>query len=239
VQSELRSLLNEEKQQDHFSEEQIEELYPKLLKYCQFLSKNKWDGDDLVQEALLKAWHHYKHKPGVSSALVNKIAYNQWIDTIRKRNRETIESIGDDTKTACYETEQTDIRFDVVRNLMNNLTPKQAVIFTLKEAFQFQNSEIAELLNTTETAVKSALYRAKKRLEKKNSSSGIGQYWDEAERDHLSTIMHQALTIQDPTILIKAIPFISSIQKETTRPIGSMHQKRPSLTPSSIVYLAA
>jgi RNA polymerase sigma factor (sigma-70 family) len=237
MQSNLIFLRNELKQKKHFSEDQLEELYPKLRKYCQFLTQDNWDGEDLVQDALLKAWHHYNHNPDVSSALLNKMAYNQWIDTIRKRNRETIVSIFD-SEPSHNETEQTDIRFDVVQKLLNELTPKQTVIFTLKEAFQFQIGEIAELLNTTETAVKSILHRVKQRL-LEESNSGIEQYWNDSERDYLSTLLHQALTEQDPTILVGAIPFIRSLQNETKRPRNSVHNTRLSQSPSSIVYMAA
>lgn len=61
------------------------EYYPKLQRYCHFLAQNQWDGDDIAQETILKALKHYTLDEKMSSALLNKMAYNHWIDQIRKR----------------------------------------------------------------------------------------------------------------------------------------------------------
>jgi RNA polymerase sigma factor (sigma-70 family) len=224
----------------HFSEEQIEEIYPKLRRYCQFLTQNSWDGDDLVQEALLKVWRHYQHSPEVSTALLNKIAHNKWIDTVRKQNKESVEVVPEASFT---ETEQVHNRIEAIEMLINALTPKQSVIFILKEAFYFQNAEIAELLGTTETAIKAAVHRAKQRLAKQELIDGTkntNQYWNQQEREHLTTLLHKTLVAQDPTILIKAIPFIRSLKKkQPTVPKCFAQHSRLSHTPSSIVYIAA
>lgn len=103
--------------QDNFTDEKLQELYPKLRRYCQFLSQNFWDREDLVQESLIKAFHHYKHKPEISTALLNRIARNEWIDTVRKRNKESLEAI---PEYAYDESKQIEDRFDVIQKLMNN-----------------------------------------------------------------------------------------------------------------------
>ncbi|MFZ3589632.1 sigma-70 family RNA polymerase sigma factor [Bacillus sp. DJP31] len=222
--------------QEHFSEDELMELYPKLRRYCEFLSQNSWETEDLVQEALLKVWHFYRHKPEVHSALINKIAYNEWIDTLRKRNRESLESIPEE---AFNENEQIHNRLETVSTLIKELTPKQSVIITLKEAFLYQNAEIAELLNMTETAVKAIVHRAKQRLEKRKLEGDSSKpFWDETEREHIGSILHRSLFHQDPDILIRAIPFIRSLQKETT-PKCTIYQTRRSHSPSNIVYMAA
>jgi RNA polymerase sigma-70 factor (ECF subfamily) len=237
VQSNLRFSKVYEDQINHFSEEQIEELYPKLRKYCQFISQNKWDGEDLVQDSLLKAWDHYRYNQGISSALLNKMAHNKWVDTTRKRRKEVIETIPD-SEAPYNETELSNVRFDVIQRLLAELTPKQTIIFTLKEAFQFQSQEIAELLHTTETAIKSALFRAKHRLNNRDSA-GIEQYWEDVDKEYFSYLLQEALTSQDPTILIRGISSIPALQKDTKSPKCSMHKLRPSLSPSSMIYMAA
>lgn len=110
---------------DNFTEEQLHEIYPKLRRYCRFLSQNSWDGEELVQESLIKAWLRYKHQPEISTALLNKIARNEWIDTVRKRSKESLEAI---PEHAYEESKQIENRFEAIQMLMNKLTPKQAVM---------------------------------------------------------------------------------------------------------------
>ena len=149
---------------------QLNQLYPGLLRYCRFLAKNKWDADDLVQESVLKAIQHY-HSSDVSPALLNKIAYHQWIDTIRKRNREVVGFHEEQLANAV--SLNTDDLLDTVMLLVNRLTPKQAIIFLLKEAFSYQAKEIADLMDTSEMAVKALIHRTRKRLEKETNLQSV------------------------------------------------------------------
>ncbi len=223
--------------EDYFSEEQLDELYPKLRRYCQFMSQNSWDGEDLVQESLIKAWNHYNHKT-ITTALLNKIARNEWIDTIRKRSKESLEAI---PEHAYHETPLIEDRFEAVQQLLHKLTPKQAVMFVLKEGFQFQLSEIAEILKINETAVKAAIYRAKKRMtnnEDNEKNALIELYWSEQDREQLQKIFHESFRTQDPSIIIQTIPFIHSITKNSS-PTCMMHKSRLYKLPSSTVSMAA
>lgn len=179
------------------------ESYPKLQKYCYFLSQSKWDGDDLAQEAVIKAITYY-HKDKITSALLNKIARNQWMDTLRKRKREELRN---DQK--CEESYfPTGDCMDSVDLLMDCFTPRQAIIYFLKEAFQYQSKEIAEILNTTEIAVKSSLNRARKRIENQRESQSLDSFWEDESREQLGRLFQDSLVNQDPTDLIEAIPSI-------------------------------
>lgn len=222
-------------QNEFFTEEQLHDLYPILRRYCQFISQNSWDGEDLVQESLIKAWKQYRHQPTISRALMNKIARNVWIDTVRKRGKESLEAITDDGYDESLQIEK---RFEAVQQLMNKLTPKQTVIFVLKEGFQFQLSEIAELLNTNETAIKAAIYRARQKMEKKEEIPLVEQYWTEEDREQIQKVLLESLNTQDPSILIRTIPSIHSLSKNTI-PTCSMQKSRLYKFPSSIVSMAA
>jgi RNA polymerase sigma factor (sigma-70 family) len=185
------------------------ELYPKLQKYCYFLSQSKWDGDDLAQEAVLKAITYY-HKDKITSALLTKIARNQWMDTLRKRKREDLRN-----NQMVEETYfQTGDSMDSVDLLMDYFTPKQAIIFILKEAFQYQSKEIAEIVNTTEFAVKSSLNRARKRKENQREREELCTLWEEEEKEQLWKLFQDSLVNQDPTVLIEAIPSILDTTEE-------------------------
>ncbi|WP_159439878.1 sigma-70 family RNA polymerase sigma factor [Bacillus sinesaloumensis] len=214
-----------EEQQEPFNEENLKEFYPKLRQYCQFLSHNCWDSEDLVQESLIKAWKHYRHQSTISTPLLNKIARNEWIDTIRKRNKELIKEIPD---SGYEETHHTDLRFDVIQQIMQKLTPKQATIFVLKEGFNFQTSEIAKSLKINETAVKATIYRAKHRLannEEIERNTVIEKYWSEQDKEKIQKIFHDSFRTQDPSIIIRNLPTIHAISKNQS---PSCIMQRPS-----------
>ena len=199
--------------------QKLEDYMPTLIAYCRFLTKSNWDGEDIAQETLLKAIDHYGHKSEViSAALLKKIAYNQWIDTIRKRKKEAIEEELDNNGE--ISTHPSVERMELVQHLMNYFTPKQAVILFLKEAFQYQSKEIAEILGTTEMAVKSILYRSKKRIEKKDRSN-TELDWEKEEKQLLTELFHDSLIQGDPSILIRYIPTIHSLMKESNTAIPS------------------
>ncbi|NHM32517.1 sigma-70 family RNA polymerase sigma factor [Neobacillus terrae] len=191
----------------------LNDLYRGLKRYSLFLTKNKWEADDLVQEAVLKAIQSYEPSE-ISPALLNKIAYHHWIDSIRKRKKETI-GLPEDVLAATDDTSRSGSIIDVVKQLITSLTPKQAVIFILKEAFQFKTWEIAERLGTAETAVKAALYRAKKRLEKERTEQLFGWFNNEQERELLFNLLYDSLALQDPEPLINCISVLPSFAEVT------------------------
>ncbi|PLR99952.1 RNA polymerase subunit sigma [Bacillus sp. T33-2] len=199
------------------------EFYPGLQRYCRFIAQNKWDGDDLAQEAMLKALQHYKNDHSmVSSALLNKIAYHNWIDTLRKRKREVS---GLQPEAIENEPASPDGLIDTVNLLMNQLTPKQAVVLMLKEAFHYQAREIADLLKTRETAVKSILHRAKKRLSREDAISAT-PFWDQTDRDTLFDLLYKTLQTEDPKELINRVPEIPSLAG-APKLVGAMHSSSP------------
>ncbi|MBS4190714.1 sigma-70 family RNA polymerase sigma factor [Bacillus sp. FJAT-49705] len=220
------------KRSEESNENVFIELYPGLQRYCRFLSKNKWDGEDIAQETILKAIQHYQSNNNMNAALLNKIAYHHWIDTVRKRKHETIE------ESPALSTFEDKSLIETVEKLTQQFTPKQAVIFTLKEAFHYKTSEIAELLGISETAVKSNLYRAKKRLIQ-DDSFDVGPFWSKEEHVLLTELFYESLRTQDPSRLLKMLPVINSLARKDQAPqLDKRTTKRP-FTPSTTFSMAA
>lgn len=194
--------------------ELFNQLYPKLRKYCQFLTQNVWDGDDIAQETIVKALTTEKYHHQMSSALLNKMAYHFWIDTVRRRKKEQLNTLGEELSVDNKDISQLKETIDL---LLSTFTPKQAIIFTLKEAFGYKGKEIADLLGTTEIAVKSVIHRARKRLEKEEAMPRQ-LYWEENEYELFSNILYKALKADDPEILIKSIPVLPSLRTEGIKP---------------------
>lgn len=221
------------KQSEEMNEKLCTELYPALVRYCCFLSKNKWDGEEIAQETILKALEYYQETNKLNARLLNKIAYHHWIDTIRKRKFESNENISDAIPI------KDPTIFETVEKLTQQFTPKQAIIFMLKEAFQYKVSEIAELLATSETSVKSSLHRAKKRLTQ-NDSFSTAPFWGDDEYGLLHELFYESLMAQDPSVLIKALPNIRSLTNESLAPKLAERPKMISrYTPSTVLSIAA
>ncbi|MED4071884.1 sigma-70 family RNA polymerase sigma factor [Priestia endophytica] len=179
---------------------EVQELYKDLLSYCCFLSGDKWDGEDLAQETMLKAMQNYGSLP---PALLKKIAYHKWIDEKRKRSRETVGETEHHTLTK-------ESRKEEVEALLSSLTPKQAVILTLKEAFQYKISEISSILEMTEPGVKALLKRARTKLRGKNGEEKINN-------QELVDAISKSVQWEDPAPLLSFLK-----QKKAFEPMAHM-----------------
>lgn len=214
---------------------QMGDYYPKLQRYCQFLTQNKYDGEDVAQDVMLKVIQKYEHAQ-LNSALLNKIAYHQWVDVIRKKKKEVLGEMPE------YGVEDHAFRMNELKGLIDHLiskcTPKQAVLFMLKEGFQFQANELAEMLDTSESSIKSALFRAKKRLAKEKDETD--SYWGEEERELLSDLMYTSLQFQDPSPLLEALPDILTFDgTEHPKLVLSNVRPLPSFSSSTSLCMAA
>ncbi|WP_102262434.1 sigma-70 family RNA polymerase sigma factor [Mesobacillus jeotgali] len=192
--------------------------YQSLQRYCRFLTQNSWDGDDLLQEVTVKAIRHYEPY-NISSALLKKMAYHQWIDTVRKRSREITGITEDHTSLT-----QGNV-MDTVEMLLAKLTPKQAVILVLKEAFRFQSREIAELMGSTEMAVKAALHRARKRFDREANLRDVAHDLSKDEEEQLSDLLCESLQSEDPTVLLENLSEIPALAASS--PEMSLHSRSP------------
>ncbi|ASV68487.1 MULTISPECIES: sigma-70 family RNA polymerase sigma factor [Cytobacillus] len=182
--------------------------YRDLVSYCTFLCQNEWDGEDIAQETILKAMKYNEAK--ITRALLKKIAYHQWIDVVRKKKKEQLTENHVDIETRNHHLTET------IELLLEKLTVQQALAFSLKEAFLFKNSEIAEMLNMKEASVKSLLHRARRRLG--TDMKELNQQWDEPVERKIFQVFHRALEHQHPTELIKLLPIINhySTSKQST-----------------------
>ncbi|TYS70397.1 sigma-70 family RNA polymerase sigma factor [Sutcliffiella horikoshii] len=194
-------------------EECLQDHYRLLLRYCLFLTKNEWDGCDLAQETMAKTIKHYAHGSVISQSLLKKIAYNKWIDVVRSRQKEIVQDVLNE-EVHHHDLEKALIITDT---LLTHTTPKQAVIFFLTEAFNYQSAEIADMLGTTEGAVKAALHRSRKRLNKKEAPNIelMDSFWSEEEKQLLPPLFLESLQEEDPGVLIDALPTIFQLNVTT------------------------
>lgn len=139
-----------------------------LLRYCRKLAGSEWDGEDLFQEVMLKAFRRFGRWPEreLSKPYLYRIASNAWFDICRRSKipfyPELIEDLG---AIAYSEWSRYDVR-ESLEYLMDTLEPRQAVLILLTDVFGFSPTETGNTLGQPVTAIKAALHRARSRLKK-------------------------------------------------------------------------
>ena len=142
-----------------------EPLRPELYRYCRYLTRSPWDAEDLVQDAMARAFVTLGtlfHEPPEPRAWLFRVASNLWIDRVRRRRREH-ELLVERTETAPPPGEPRAPR-EAVGTLLVQLAPQERAAVVLKDVFDFSLEEIATTLSTTVGAVKAALHRGRGKL---------------------------------------------------------------------------
>ena len=142
----------------------IEPIRPGLYRYCRRLTRNVWDAEDLLQETLVRAFPAVARgeKWGSPRAYLFRIASNAWIDEVRRgetRRANDIEAQGMTSPNDSLATR------DAAAKLIEKASPQERAAVLLKDVFDFSIEEVADLLSTTEGAIKSALHRARNQLQ--------------------------------------------------------------------------
>ncbi len=144
-------------------------LRPALHGYCNRLTGNLWDAEDLVQDTLLRAFGQWGvTQPSIRNpqAYLLRTATNVWIDKLRRRDTAARAPTAELDEVATPETSlaaSRDVR-EAGTRLLQRLPPQERAAVVLKEVFEMTLEEIAELLATTTGAVKAALHRGRGRL---------------------------------------------------------------------------
>ncbi|WP_394851234.1 RNA polymerase sigma factor [Pendulispora rubella] len=142
--------------------DEFEPLRPELYRYCRHLTRSPWDAEDLVQDALARAFvtlgcmHH--DPPANPRAWLFRVASNLWVDRMRRR-RDTPDELAADTPEADPQAVR-----EAAGTLLGQLSPQERAAVVLRDMFELSLEEVAEVLSTTVGAVKAALHRGRGRL---------------------------------------------------------------------------
>jgi RNA polymerase sigma-70 factor (ECF subfamily) len=156
----------------------IEPLRPQLHRYCLKLTGQVWSAEDLVQDTLLRGYGgmgrgdlHGEGSPVRSArAYLFRIASNLWIDAARRASLEARAEI-EPSRPAAGADLAVAVR-DAAAAVMALASRQERAAVVLKDAFDFDLAEIAELLSTSVGGVKSALHRGRAKL-----AAGQGGGW--------------------------------------------------------------
>lgn len=147
-------------------------LRPALHAYCLRLTGNLWDAEDLVQEALLRAFGtlgHVHHEIMSPRAYLLRTATNLWIDAVRRRVAEAAAIAAQAVEPGAVAPPTGAVR-DVGTALLQRLAPQERAAVVLKDLFDASLDEIALVLATTPGAIKSALHRGREKMREPEES---------------------------------------------------------------------
>jgi RNA polymerase sigma-70 factor (ECF subfamily) len=147
-------------------EELVKDIRPELHRYCARMIGSVVDAEDVVQDALAKAYYAL---PTTSVANMRawlfRIAHNKAIDHLRRANHQPIEQLDEyplvaDVEAPLEEQELVALALSVFLKL----APKQRSCVILKDVMGYSLAEISELLDATVPEIKAALHRGRERL---------------------------------------------------------------------------
>jgi RNA polymerase sigma-70 factor (ECF subfamily) len=146
----------------------LSDLRPKLHRYCARMTGSVLDGEDIVQEVLVKAIEAFSQSAPIANAegWLFRIAHNTALDLLRRRARhdalhseEALDMTADPVST-------TDDRMTVtttLRTFMRLPTTQRSTVI-LRDVLGYSLDEIGSLLDSSLPAVKAALHRGRARL---------------------------------------------------------------------------
>lgn len=144
-------------------EEQIKALRPRVHRYCARMTGSTVDGEDVVQDTLVKALRARTEGVAVDNleGWLFRIAHNASLDFLRRRSRNNVVPLIDASMTAPLpQGEVVTIAF----HTFMALPELQRCAVILKDVLGHSVDEIAQVADCTPTSAKSALQRGRAAL---------------------------------------------------------------------------
>jgi RNA polymerase sigma-70 factor (ECF subfamily) len=145
----------------------VQSIRPELHRYTTRMTGSIFDGEDVVQEALVKAYASLSlltHQTNLRGWLF-RITHNKAIDYLRRTTDEPMELLDEYPMTELPDQpleakELSALAFSVFLKL----APRQRSCVILKDVLGYSLAEISELLNATVPEIKATLHRGRTRL---------------------------------------------------------------------------
>jgi len=144
------------------------ELRPKLHRYCARMTGSAVDGEDVLQEALVKAIEAFPEAGSIANpeGWLFRIAHNAALDFLRRRARQDAHRSDEDPDMIVdpvTTTEDRQIAATSLRTFMR-LPAAQRSSVILMDVLGYSLDEIREVMDTSIPAIKAALHRGRARL---------------------------------------------------------------------------
>jgi RNA polymerase sigma-70 factor, ECF subfamily len=149
-------------------EELIERIRPQLHRYCARMTGSVIDGEDVLQDALMKAFSALERGDTVRGfeSWLFRIAHNTALDFLRRRTRvESIQVVHglDEIPDPRSLLEERELVATSLRTFMRLPTAQRSAVI-LMDVLGYSLQEIGTILDASVAAVKSSLHRGRERL---------------------------------------------------------------------------
>jgi RNA polymerase sigma-70 factor (ECF subfamily) len=151
--------------------EAVDDLRPRLHRFCARMVGSALDGEDVVQETLAQALYslsslkdHSRFEPWIF-----RIAHHKCVDFLRRERRQREDTVPyDDEHDHAAELDD-DAPDDepigaALAVLVGELPPKERACLILKDVLDWQLAEVAAVVDSTVGGVKAALHRGRYKL---------------------------------------------------------------------------
>jgi RNA polymerase sigma-70 factor, ECF subfamily len=147
--------------------ELVDDLRPELHRYCARMTGSVFDGEDVVQETLAKAYFALGQmlQPPNLRPWLFRIAHNTAMDFLKRYERRHVEPVADLPERAAPEDDGVDpLLVESALTAFTELPPVQRSAVILKDVLGQSLDEAAETMGTTVGAVKAALSRGRSNI---------------------------------------------------------------------------
>ncbi len=148
---------------------QVMPVKPKLLRFAYRLLGNEEDAKDIIQDALLKVWHHKERMNDLQNleAWCMRITRNLALDRLKSKKfrqadeLDNVRELPSATRNPHATMEQSDT-MKKVHQVIQALPEKYRTIIQLRDMDGYTYQEIADILEVEMSEVKVNLHRARK-----------------------------------------------------------------------------
>jgi RNA polymerase sigma-70 factor, ECF subfamily len=144
--------------------ELVADVRPALHRYCARMTGSVFDGEDVVQDTLAKAYYALSEMeaPPKLEPWLFRIAHNTAMDFVRRYEHKNVELVADAPETAHVEEHDVDgTLVEAALAVFVALPPTQRSALALTDVLGHSLQQTAETMGTTVAAVKAALVRAR------------------------------------------------------------------------------
>jgi len=144
--------------------ELVDDIRPELHRYCARMTGSVFDGEDVVQDTLAKAYFALGQmvQPPNLRPWLFRIAHNTAMDFLKRYERQHVEPVAELPERAQLDDNGVDpLLVESALSAFTELPPVQRSAVILKDVLGQSLEEAAETMGTTVGAVKAALSRAR------------------------------------------------------------------------------
>lgn len=157
----------------------LDRLRPKLHRYCARMVGSSLDGEDIVQDTLLRALEAAPPERPIDNpeGWLFRIAHNLALDLLRRRARVNGTQSDDDMDAMVHPVDEQARREAAAATLPTfmHMPASQRSVVILFDVLEYSAEEVSEILGTTVPAVKSILQRGRGRLRELAGQAARGE----------------------------------------------------------------